>query len=360
VAGALATAGTVATLAAGNSDKQAGAVAKASRVVANGNVSQAATMTPAQTYKYWTPQRMASAIEVPAPNVPEGPVPAATAASAGGSGTSPGFAPKKLIEGPTGGPPVSPVPAGAQSLTEPYHGFIPYTRWYYFAKYLTFPVSTVAKVFFTNNGGNYVCSGATIYTNIVNTAGHCVANTDGTHVFDSSALVCPSYNAGVNPAQGCWAATNFWTTTVWLNTGSFEYDMGMIITSTCGTVHCNSIAASTGYLGYAYGQGYDQDQTAFGYPQASPFDGNYIVVCNSQFGYQDSDGNNQGGPNSAAIGCDTTGGTSGGPWIIRFGSNNWLNGHNDWRHTAFPQEMNSPYYDSRWCSLVNAAGRPCT
>ena len=54
---------------------------------------------------------------------------------------------------------------------------------------------------------------------------------------------------------------------------------------------------------------------------------------------------------------------SGGPWIVKFsglsGAYNYDNGHNDWRYTAITTQMNSPYYDSRFCALIKAAGRPC-
>jgi hypothetical protein len=302
---------------------------------------------------------MAAATVVPAPAIKAGPAPASTQ-STGTPQYGEGWAPAGLREGPSGGA-ASPVAhaSGIQPQIECYECFVPYTRWFYFARYRTYPVSTVAKVFFSQNGGNFVCSGSVLYTDLVDTAGHCVALGGSGNVFSSNVLVCPSYNAGVNAAVGCWGATNLWTKSVWINTGSFEWDEGEIVTSTCGTVNCTSIANITGYLGFCYNCGYDQDFTDLGYPQAPPFDGNYIVVCNSQFGYQESDGNNQGGPNSVSIGCDMTGGSSGGPWIIGFASNNYLNGHTDWRYTALPQQMNSPYYDSNWCSLINAAGRPC-
>jgi hypothetical protein len=61
------------------------------------------------------------------------------------------------------------------------------------------------------------------------------------------------------------------------------------------------------------------------------------------------------------IGCDLTGGSSGGPWITKFsgasGSANYLNGHNSYRYTSHPQEMFSPYFGSQaqslWYTLVN-------
>jgi hypothetical protein len=52
-----------------------------------------------------------------------------------------------------------------------------------------------------------------------------------------------------------------------------------------------------------------------------------------------------------------TGGSSGGPFILAFASGNYLNGHNDWRYTALPQQMNTPYYTTIECNVDVAAGR---
>jgi len=324
--------------------------------VALGDNATSGRLDVSDAAAYWTPQRMAQAQAVQPAVSTEGSAPSAQGVVDPHS--SAGWAPKAL------GGSQAQIEVGLNGDAQPdgecYHCAVPFTRYFYFAEYKQYPASTVAKIFFTNDGGNYVCSGSVLYTNLVDTAGHCVANTDGTHQWSTNVLVCPSYKAGVDPKIGCWAGSNLWTKTAWKTNGSYEWDFGEIVTSTCGTVNCKPIANVTGFLGYCYGCGYDQNWTALGYPAAAPFDGTKIVDCQSQFGFTDSEGNNQGGPDSASIGCDTTGGTSGGPWIIGWGSSNYLNGHNDWRHTSQTREMNTPYYDSRWCGLINSAGRPCS
>jgi V8-like Glu-specific endopeptidase len=316
------------------------------------------TQSAAQTKAYWTAARMASAVDVTTINRPGAPQGAAGSIATGTPGKASGWVPSSAgLSEQAAGPATQQQPSGLSPETQCQFCFIPFTRYYYFAKYRTYPVSTVGKLFFTNDGGNYVCSADVIFTNTLDTAGHCVANTDGTHKWDSSALFCPSYNAGVNSAVGCWAANFFVAWNQWINDGSFEWDFGGINTVTCGTVWCTSIANRTGYLGVAWNQSEDQNFTAFGYPQASPFDGNYIVVSQSEFGYETSSGFNDGGPNSIAIGNDMTGGSSGGPWIIGFGGGNWVNGHNDWKWNSLPQAMNSPYVDTRDCQVWSVAGR---
>jgi V8-like Glu-specific endopeptidase len=353
----LVAAGTFGSAASGKSDNTVAVGKPAVGAVSGDNVSSG-PLDAAAAVRYWTPQRMAQARPVPAAEGADGGAPTQSAPT-GSPHLGEGWAPAGLREGPTGGP-ASPTGSDGQPLVECYRCFIPYTRWYYFARYRSYPVSTVAKVFFVQNGSGFVCSGATLYTNLVNTAGHCVHTGGPGGSFSTNVMVCPSYNAGVNPAVGCWGATQLWTKSVWANTSSTHWDEGEIVTSTCGTVNCTSIANITGYLGYLWGASYNQNHTSFGYPQAAPFDGNYIVVCNSQFGYTDSTADPQGGPALSSIGCDMTGGSSGGPWIVAFGSGNYVNGHNDWKFFATPQAMQSPYYDANWCSLINSAGRPCS
>jgi V8-like Glu-specific endopeptidase len=328
----------------------------ASHSAAGGPLVYHVKQSAGQTKAYWTAARMASAKDVTTLIRSGTPQAGSQSILSGTPGMAPSWSPAGLSEVATGPAPQQ-QPSGISPTSQCQFCFIPFTRYYYFAKYRTYPVSTVGKLFFTNNGGNYVCSASVVYTNTLDTAGHCVSNTDGTHQWDSNALFCPSYNAGVNGAVGCWAANYFVAWNQWITDGSFEWDFGGINTVTCGTVHCGPVANTTGYLGVAWNQGEDQNFTAFGYPQASPFDGNYIVVSQSEFGYETSSGNNDGGPNSIAIGNDMTGGSSGGPWILGFGGGNWVNGHNDWKWNSLPQAMNSPYVDARDCQVWSAAGR---
>jgi V8-like Glu-specific endopeptidase len=337
----------------------ASTTAKHDVTLPNGLMTHYVQQSAAQTKAYWTPARMAAAKPIGILTRSGTPLSGATSSAASGTPQKAnGWAPAGLSAGPAVVNPPQASPSGAASAqTQCQFCFIPFTRYYYFARYRTYPVSTVGKLFFTNDGGNYVCSASVIFTDTLDTAGHCVANTDGTHMWDSSALFCPSYNAGVNGQVGCWAANFFVAWSQWITDGSFEWDFGGINTSNCGTVHCTDIANVTGYLGVAWNQSEDQNFTAFGYPQAAPFDGNFLVTVNSEFGYETSSGNNDGGPNSIAMGNDMTGGSSGGPWIIGFGGGNWVNGHNDWKWNSLPQAMNSPYVDTRDCQVWSVAGR---
>ena len=326
--------------------------------------------TLAQLQAYWTPERMANAKPYPMET-------SNAASSADGSVQSIPLstAPYKgLWQRPDGSVQVTDLsmPESAGALTEPFHGAIPYTQWQWFGRYLrnvpagspNLAISAVHKMFFTQNGSNFVCSSSTIGVDGAWTAGHCVS--DGSQTFSTNVLLCPSYDNGVNPSAGCWGADSLWVLTAFHNTGDFDEDMGGVDTAAPGTVNAGDIGSFTGVLGF--GACFTNAMCApnsnwlsMGYPQAAPFTGGKIETCASSLGYVDAA--TGGGLDSWAIGCDMTGGSSGGPWIFGFGRNggqpggaalNWVVGHNDWRHTAVPNELNSPAFNCRAIVMYNA------
>jgi len=319
------------------------------------------------TIRYWTRARMASA--KPADIVRRGsPTQVSSPPQATGApGSVPGRSPSGRLS-----PPLNPGGAGSgielMGFSYPY----PFTRFGVSpaSLYKKFPWEVNGKVFFTNDGGNFVCSGTSVVSPdglLVWTAGHCVANTDGTHLFDSFAEFVPAYNGTAsNPTpKGVWVADNFVTTTAWLNNGDFSVDEGVMhVVAHSGVTLANTV----GDAGFAWNQPRDQDFTDFGYPQASPFSGNFMIECNAAHGADVS----VGGVGQAAtgIGCDMTGGSSGGSWSIDWGGNTtgpkglfvgFINGHNDFKFSTQPLAMYSPYFDD----LANAVrctlygGAPC-
>jgi hypothetical protein len=85
---------------------------------------------------------------------------------------------------------------------------------------------------------------------------------------------------------------------------------------------------------------------AFGYPQAPPFNGQYLVGDN---GYTYN-----GGGGTIYMVNYMTGGSSGGAWLNWFnGQWGYINGHNDFKYTNLPQYMFSPYYGNQVASLYN-------
>ena len=56
-------------------------------------------------------------------------------------------------------------------------------------------------------------------------------------------------------------------------------------------------------------------------------------------------------PKPVGMGNDLTGGSSGGPWVWRFGTANYLNGNNSYRRKGNSEEMFSPYFGNHAKSL---------
>ncbi len=213
---------------------------------------------------------------------------------------------------PPGSPPANPID---------YANYGPFQRWTHFGRYLTYPRSVIGKLFFTQNGTNYVCSATVVGVATVMTAGHCVS--DGNGNFSTDLLFCPSYNKnGVNPNVGCWAWTGYVSTPgAWHNGGNFDRDYACFVTASTGTVVSNHIGNVTGWAGLATNWPSRYLEMAFGYPAASPFPGYHIIQVAGvdwyEFNMDPSDSNR-----SKYMGNDMTGGASGGPWFL-----NWEHGN---------------------------------
>ncbi|MEW5830368.1 MAG: trypsin-like serine protease [Chloroflexota bacterium] len=212
------------------------------------------------------------------------------------------------------------------------------------AAYTVYPFRTVGKLFFKQYGTSYVCSASVLGPRGIVTAGHCVHAGNGLSTgWSTNVVFIPAYRNGAAP-YGQWSVPVLRTFTDWYNNGDngdFDHDWG------AGAItqikNGKNIGQTVGYLGYAWNQSRNQDWWLLGYPQASPFTGKYMVLCTSAYAYNSPF--YSGGPAPVTVGCDATGGTSGGPWIKSFGSGNYVNGVNSHRATARPKELSSPYAD---------------
>jgi hypothetical protein len=304
------------------------------------------------TLKYWTAKRMANAKSLDV--VRRGAAPTGGAhAAAGANGTAGAVAPRrasgKIVNAHLHGS----SSAGNGPIPETFAYPFPFTR------FAVAPVSLYTgtarrvngKVFFTQNGGNFVCSGTTVVSsghNEVWTAGHCVSN--GAGVFDSFAEFVPAYNGNASNCCpfGIFVANSFATSSAWHFNGDFSRDEGAmrVNTNSSGQLLQNR----TGAAGFAWNQARDQQFVDFGYPQASPFNGTTMQTCLGATAVYDT-GIGGSGPAPDGIGCDMTGGSSGGSWQISWGgaagtSPGYINGHNDYKYGSQPLAMYSPYFDT--------------
>jgi len=221
---------------------------------------------------------------------------------------------------------------------------LPWTSAEVTTPYTQAPTSTHGKVFFTLGGGDYVCSGTALLSgnkSVVWTAGHCV--NEGPGAFATNWQFVPAYKDGSAPL-GVYAAENLFTTSGWGNSGDFSYDLGAAVVAPAGGT---ALTDRVGGRGIAFNYSRSQTYTSYGYPAAPPFSGERLWKCNSPLQTSDSGAN----PATLGIGCDMTGGSSGGGWIV--GSN--VVSVNSYGYDNQPNVMYGPYQGSVAQSLYNAA-----
>jgi hypothetical protein len=210
------------------------------------------------------------------------------------------------------------------------------------------PVKTVGKVFFTLAGTNYVCSGNSVSAknkSTVSTAGHCV--NEGPGAFATNFVFVPAYENGAAP-YGRWTATSLHTPTQWSSGGDMTYDTGFAVVgrNTSGQYLADVVGAS----GVAFNQARGLTYKSFGYPAASPFNGETLKSC---YGRASKDTNNpQFG--TQGIPCDMTGGSSGGPWFIGTSSSGAQNSINSYGYNG-SAVMYGPYWGAVIQQAYNSA-----
>lgn len=355
-----------------------------------GPVSFTALQPAEAVYAYWTPERMANAKPVPMPEAVIDEKLAATALTPsealGNPGFAPGWDPNSGLKPPDplarieitpgdpqfdwywreheaslraaapdafGSPPSNPVD---------YPGYGKFARWTWYGNYLTWPTSTIGKLFFTKPGvGNYVCSATVIGRSTLATAGHCVSSLiGGTPTWHTNFLFCPSYykaggSGGAHPSRGCWSWTTATTSSQWYSNENFDRDYACIVTATTGTVVSNKIGNVTGWVGRAWNWGGTDATLAWGYPAASPFPGYHIITVAANEWYSvnmSTAGESTVDLWSKYIGSDMTGGSSGGPWWLGTRHQNSANNYADTDGVGYTGWVGGP-----WINGVNSHKR---
>ncbi len=324
---------------------------------------------------YWTPSRMASA-------KPAQPVVGAASAkgskadnagntATGRPGLAGGYVPGGLHAGPAQGATIN-TNAQSSSVLPADGGYPgPNDTYNWIGKQGTFPVSSVGKLFFTEPGGNFVCSAAATYgggnKNMVWTAGHCVGPQGGRSYY-SNFLFCPEYNNGANPQIGCWSWALAQQIGGWYFNGYWSADYAYLYMQPTGTVKANHVVAVTGGLGFGWNWSRDQFWQDFGYPSGSPYSGGKLVITSAEHRYDVTNPGSDPGQQDNSIGSSQTPGFSGGPWVLSFGHSStadpighgdWINGNNSYYFTSggpgggneYGTEIQSPYYDTNACNF---------
>lgn len=321
--------------------------------------SSSAARAAAMVRAYWTAERMQTARPMPVPTVAmaAGAKPLRAAPPHALPGWAPGWEPGS---GPQ--PKADTVywmseedyVASEAAKLEPQHGaepmnprdgpYAPFQRWTWSGKYITYPASTIGKLFFTLPGqGNFVCSASVIGRSTLATAGHCVS--DGAGGWATNMLFCPSFRrvggGAPHPGRGCWVGVTQTTSSAWHFNSDFDRDYACIVTAETGTVRNNRIGDTTGWTGRAWNW-YGVMEMAFGYPAAPPFPGYNIITAASPDWYTHDWGNDTN-QYAKFIGNDSTGGSSGGPWWLGLRHPGLEYADTDGNNNTDPGQPGGPY-----------------
>jgi V8-like Glu-specific endopeptidase len=222
---------------------------------------------------------------------------------------------------------------------------IPFTR-YEVTSTTTYPARTHGKVFFSRGDRNFVCSGTVVSSevkSVVFSAAHCLFE-DGT--WSTNWTFVPGYRNGSSP-YGRFPARRLVALNGWLNGENRNYDIGAAVLTTSSDGR--AIQTIVGSRGYAFNQPRQQHFQDWGYPAAPPFDGQKSWVCESDYGGDDPTPPSTGPP-ELTIGCDFTGGSSGGGWII---AGQYLNSVNQGSYSSSPNVELGPYFGDGAKNLYN-------
>lgn len=315
------------------------------------NVSNRSLVGALMAPRPWTAAEMQAAVPYPLPQREGGPTAAIVPTAPPGE---PGFVPARPPEGgawlPRTRGMAGPV-VGAAADGEGFGYPPPFDRYAPYAQPRTvFPLMAVGRLFFVRDGVRYSCSAASIGNFAVWTAGHCVHDGEsGDAGWSQNVVFAPAYHNGRAPL-GQWTASVLWTKTGWFADGDFRYDMGGAVLRRLGG---RKISQRVGALGFAWNQGFKVHWYAVGYPASAPFDGRRQFLCSASFATADP---GLGAPAPVGMGCDLTGGISGGPWLLAFtpfGDGNYLNGNFSYGYVNEPLQVYSPYFDDAAKSLYD-------
>lgn len=305
---------------------------------------QLGVVTMAEASEIWTAAAMRDAIPVDVIEVDEDAIAAMEYAPTEGEADG-------LISGGQPENEDEPAPESGEDVDLLGYGYpAPFTRWENFDSYTKGVYATVGKLFFKQDGKSYVGSAASVGGCAIITAGHCVhEGNNSAQGWVTDAVFVPAYRDGAAPF-GVWPANYLVTRNQWFKNGiskGLSEDIGGAVLHKQGG---KSISQRVGWLGLMWNWSRDQHWLSMGYPAAAPFNGQRQWINAASYAYN---GNVGASPAPVGMGNDLTGGCSGGPWVARFGSGNYVNGINSYRNSSKPNELFSPYFGNAAKSLFD-------
>jgi hypothetical protein len=207
------------------------------------------------------------------------------------------------------------------------------------------------------NGSNYVCSGSLVNDGnpaiaIVITAGHCVWDNSTTGGFATNWTFWPNYDTNFNLTRVGYAATQLFARKDFTNQTSFNTTA---ILNDYAFAVINSAELRVNPTSLPGLGNFKKGDTAyaFGYPQASPFNGNELVYS---FGPTSTDP--YSGNLTWKLASTLTGGASGGPWYSGYSNGNSVGSVgsvNSYKYTTDKNSMYGPQFSTSTTALFDAA-----
>jgi V8-like Glu-specific endopeptidase len=298
----------------------------------------------ARIVAHWTPARLATA------------VPRDFVADSNG-----GFHPAGRGEtGKPDKPPGKPKPTPSPTPTPPGGGTVTGASWTGGG-----PIKAISgKVYFEMGGGGYVCSGAVADDtrpgdSLVLTAGHC-AYDETAGAFARNWLFIPDFDGAPTftcsqTVHGCWTATALvvhsgYATAGGFNTQATVHDFAFAVVGPGGK-SSTQLDATVGSFDLAFNSfASGTSMSAFGYPAAGKYMGRDLVYCQGPVSYDPLNSNL-----TYRMGCNMTGGSSGGPWLSSFsGGTGTLSSLNSYGYSGITA-MHGPKFGSMTQAVWNAA-----
>ncbi|MGZ9931999.1 trypsin-like serine peptidase [Streptomyces sp. NC-S4] len=198
-------------------------------------------------------------------------------------------------------------------------------------------VKTSGRVFFTMGDRTASCSGDSVTSangSTVITAGHCVKYQGAWH---TNWVFVPAYNNGSAP-YGQWSATKTFATDQWAASEDMNMDVGLAVVA---PLNGQTLSQAVGAQSIAFNGGYNKKMYSFGFPAAAPYDGTKLVYCSGNSSKDFLLTKDHG------LGCNMTGGSSGGPWFQDFNEATGLGTQvsvNSFGYNFLPNRMYGPYF----------------
>jgi V8-like Glu-specific endopeptidase len=291
---------------------------------------------PSATLRYWTAERMRRALVPPRRSRPN-PMAGRATTAVGDVGGGPAAGSPVMIPGS------APAPeAGRRGVETP---GAPWTS-------RGAVRATTGKVFFTIDGGDYVCSAGTVASanhDLVVTAGHCAQDATGT--WARNWIYVPGYDQGRRP-YGAFTARHLFVPGPWSAHGDENYDVALVVLAASAGRH---VADVVGAQGIAFDQARGSLVYGFGYPAGGRYDGERLTYCSGKT-YPDSHKITK----DEGLHCDMTEGSSGGPWLTRFDAGTGtgvVTSVSSFKYADDPATMYGPYFGNAVHRIYDRAQR---